>query len=69
MPERKDQARRAPLGGTVDVETEVGATSGRTHHEVLDQALGPERAHEALVKGGPPAVDPARLEKLRRPRR
>lgn len=46
------------------VDTEVGATSGRTHAEVLEQTLGPERAHDVLSANGPPPVPSRRsLEK------
>lgn len=38
------------------VQEEVGATAGRTHREVLEQTLGPERAHDVLAAGGPSPV-------------
>lgn len=38
------------------IEEEGGATTGRTHAQVLEQTLGHERAHDVLAAGGPPAM-------------
>lgn len=36
-----------------EYESEIGATSGRTHEQVLEQTIGRERALRAVTEGGP----------------
>lgn len=45
MPRRDDQEP--------EPSEEVGATAGKTHAEVLEQALGRERGVKAATQGGP----------------
>lgn len=40
----------------VGVETEVGATSGTSHDDVLLKTLGRERGLALAIRDGPPAV-------------